>query len=69
MAGAVFGALVGLIPLYLANRKGQRTLGIIALVVCAGAGFRFELIGALVACVACTVAVLFLVKPKETPTD
>ena len=69
VAAGLVGFMLGVIPFYFASRKDQYTLGIIALVICAGAGFQFELVGALIACVACTLAVIFLVKPKETPRD
>ena len=68
IAPTFFGFVLGCVPLLIADHKGQRGLGVGALLICTGAGFKFELVGALVACAVCTLAVLFLVKPKETPT-
>ena len=69
IAPTLAGVVLGCVPLLIADRKGQRGLGVGALLICAGAGYQFELVGALIACVGCTLAILFLVKPRETPTD
>jgi len=68
MVSTLFGFVLGCAPLLIADHKRQRGLGVGALLICTGAGYRLDLVGALVACAICTLAVVFLVKPKELPT-
>ena len=62
------GFVLGCVPLLIADHKGQRSLGFGALLICTGTAYQFNVVGAWIACAVCTLAVLFLVKPKETPT-
>jgi hypothetical protein len=68
LAPILSGFVLGCVPLLIADHKGQRKLGFAALLICTGAGLQFEIVGALAACAIC-VLVVFLTKPKETPTE
>lgn len=47
VSGMIFGILLGLIPLYIANKRGYREIGIWALVVCTIASAIFGPISAI----------------------
>ncbi|HSG32550.1 MAG TPA: hypothetical protein VLB82_13520 [Thermodesulfobacteriota bacterium] len=62
--GIVFGLLLGLVPLYIANKRGQTNIGIWAVVLCSVASSIFGPVSAM------PIAAIFIMiaSLKETET-
>jgi hypothetical protein len=61
----IFGGFLGILPFLMARRRGRKTLGVVALIVCALFGF---FLGPVIASIGAVVfAGVFLVLKKATP--